>query len=335
MLTRRSFLQSSSAAAVAAASSGASILRAAQPDTMRDSPVLPIIDCHQHLWDLKKFDLPWLDGVKRLDRSFVTKDYLKAIEGQNVVQAVYMEVDVAPEQHVAEAKHILQLCRDKTAPTSAAVISGRPAAENFEKYIRQFTKEREIKGIRQVLHVPETKAGYCLSSEFMRGIQLLGELGLSFDLCMRPTELNDAFKLAQECPRTRFILDHCGNGDPRAFGAGGEQDSAKPIHQAKAWQTSISRLAECDNVICKISGIVVRAPQDNWTADQLAPVVNHCLDAFGADRVVFGSDWPVCTLNSTYAAWVKALQQIVSSRPASDQRRLFHDNAVKLYGLDT
>ena len=86
------------------------------------------------------------------------------------------------------------------------------------------------------------------------------------------------------------------------------------------------------NVVCKVSGIVVQA-RERWTADDLAPVINHTLTAFGPDRVMFAGDWPVCTLRSTYRHWVEALRSIVRNRPAEEQRKLFHDNAVRVYGI--
>ena len=93
----------------------------------------------------------------------------------------------------------------------------------------------------------------------------------------------------------------------------------------------MTELAKQPHVTCKISGVVAKAPQPQWTADDLAPVVNHCLDAFGPDRVVFGGDWPVCRLGGELAAWVAALRQIVQSRPEVQQRQLLHDNAQRLY----
>jgi L-fuconolactonase len=167
---------------------------------------------------------------------------------------------------------------------------------------------------------------------FLRGVRLLGENHLSFDICIRPTELGDALRLTELCPDTRFILDHCGNADPKAFrrnNDGGE----RPMHEAAAWRRDIEALARRQNLICKISGIVARAPR-GWTADDLAPIVNHCLDSFGPDRVVFGGDWPVCLLGATFRQWVEALRQIVARRPADEQRKLWSENARRLYRLD-
>jgi predicted TIM-barrel fold metal-dependent hydrolase len=279
----------------------------------------PIIDPHQHLWDLSRFRLPWLERGSALDRSFVTRDYLMATQGLNVVKAVYMEVDVEPSQQVAEADYVLDICRQGNTPMAAAVISGRPASDEFGAYLDRFRGNRYLKGVRQVLHVPSTPAGYCTAANFVRGIRLLGERGLSYDLCMRPTDLDDAVRLVDACPDTRFILDHCGNG---------------PVYadDRTQWRRDIDRLAAKRNVVCKISGIVVQA-RERWTPEDLAPVINHCLNAFGPDRVMFAGDWPVCTLKATYRQWVEALRTIVRERPAAEQRKLFHDNAARFYGL--
>lgn len=289
-----------------------------------------IIDTHQHLWDLEKFKLPWLAGAPEvLRQSYRTQEYLAATRGLNV-QAIYMEVDVNPAQHDAEAEHIVRLCRSDEHPTTAAVVGGRPAAADFAEYVRRLKESPEIKGVRQVLHVPETPPGFCLQDEFVRGVQLLGPHGLTFDLCLRPAELQDGAALAERCPETRFIVDHCGNADPKAFRrAAGDE---KPWHDADAWRRDMDALARRTNVVCKISGIVARAPR-GWTADDLAPIVNHCLDAFGPERVVFGSDWPVCLLGASLQAWVEALEQIVANRPQSEQDRLWRDNARRIYGL--
>lgn len=291
-------------------------------------PQMLIIDTHQHLWDLSWQKLPWLEGSPQvLRRSYVMSDYLKAIEGCTV-QAIYMEVDVAEEQLKAEAEHLVGLIRSGTTPTKAAVIGARPADDNFAEYLAGFAKVPEIKGVRQVLHVPSTPAGYCLSRGFIRGVQQLAKVNWSFDLCMRPGELQDAVRLVKECPDTRFILDHCGNADPTAF----RKSTERPSHDPLAWRRAIEALAKQPNVICKVSGIVARAPK-GWTADDLAPIVEHCWDCFGPDRVVFGGDWPVCLLGSTLREWIAALHQIARSRPEEHQRKLWYENARRFYGL--
>jgi L-fuconolactonase len=318
-LSRRRFLTRSAA--------GLTALAAARLAAVAEGEgTLPIIDTHQHLWDLKKFRLPWLKQVPKLNRSFLMEDYVKATGelgvyvAARVVKAVYMEVDVAPEQQQAEADYVLDLCRRGNTPTVAAVVSGRPASDDFARYVTPFKGSPFIKGIRQVLHDPDTPPGYCLDPKFVRGIRLLGELGLSFDLCMRAAELPDAARLLDACPDTRFILDHCGNADVRA------KDRSR-------WQKDIAEVAKRKNVVCKVSGIVVSAAPGPWGPDDLAPIVHHTLNVFGPERVLFGGDWPVCTLAASLRQWVEALRAIVRTRPEAEQRRLFHDNAVRVYRL--
>src|SRR6266511_201975 len=208
-MNRRQFL-ATTAGAVAATRLAAADEPKGQPD------VLPIIDTHQHLWDLKQFRLPWIKPDAPLARSFLMDDYLAATAGLNVVKTVYMEVDVDPEQQRAEADYVIDLCKRADNPMVAAVISGRPASGAFPRSITPFKDSAYVKGVRQVLHGPDTPAGYCLSAEFIRGVRLLGELGLSFDVCVRPGAVGDAVKLVDACPDTRFILDHCGNGEVKA-----------------------------------------------------------------------------------------------------------------------
>jgi L-fuconolactonase len=281
---------------------------------------MSIIDTHQHLWDLTQFQLPWIKKGDPLDRNFVMADYLKATAGLNVAKTVYMEVDLDSAQQQAEAEFVIDVCKRADTPMAAGVVSGRPASEGFAKYITAFKDSPYIKGVRQVLHVPATPAGYCLDPKFIKGVQLLGELGKSFDLCMRPNELGDAVKLVDACPDTRFILDHCGNGDVQA------KDRTQ-------WERDMAELANRKRVVCKVSGIVVRATPGKWTADDLAPIVKHTLEVFGPDRVMFGGDWPVCTLAATFRQWLEALQTIMKDRSEEEQKKLFHDNAARVYGL--
>lgn len=319
-MNRRHFLQTTAGAALTSCST------LSEPDSL-------IIDTHQHLWDLSVISPPWIKGAPEVLRhDFVTTDYVKANAGLNV-KAIYMEVDVAPKDHVKEADDIVAQCRAGNTPTIAATIGGRPASDDFETYVKRYAGNGIVKGLRQVLHGDSTPPGYCLSPEFVRGVRTLGKHGLNFELTMRPTELKDAAKLIQQCPDTRFVLDHCGNGDPKAFnpklGPG-----LKRSCTADEWKRGIDSVAGSRaDVMCKISGIVAFVPPGKWHAEDLAPVVNHCLDVFGPDRVFFGGDWPVCLLGSPVRGWVDALKQIVSSRPAGEQRKLWSGNAIKFYGL--
>jgi predicted TIM-barrel fold metal-dependent hydrolase len=321
---RRTFLKAAAAAGLSAA------IATASPEAHAADDALPIVDCHQHLWDLTQFRLPWIEKGSLLDRNYVTEDYLQAAKGLNIAQAVYMEVDVAPDQKKAEADYLVELCRGGKTPTRAAVVGGELTSDKFADYITPYRGNPFIKGVRQVIHSPSLKAGTCLSPTFVSNVQLLGKLGLSFDLCPRPAELSDGVKLVDKCPETRFIVDHCGNADVKAWLGEKRRGGQAPGHEVDAWKKDIAALADRKNVIGKISGIIARVPKE-WSADDLAPIVNHCLDSFGPDRVIFGSDWPVCLLGASYRQWVTTLKEIISSRPADEQKKLLSENAIKFY----
>jgi predicted TIM-barrel fold metal-dependent hydrolase len=319
-VNRRSFLGYSSAAVAAGAIDGR--LGAADPK----AALMTIIDTHQHLWDLTTFRLPWVKPGTPLGRSFLLSDYQAAAAGLGIVKTIYMEVDVEPSQQQAEADFVRATCSQPGSGMVAGVVSGRPAADGFAAYVEQFRGGAVVKGIRQVLHGSGTPAGYCLDPKFIRGVRLLGDLGLRFDLCMRSAELPDAGKLIDASPDTAFILDHCGNARVHDANGGKAPDRA-------AWQRDLAALAGRKNLVCKVSGLVNTATKGAWGPDDLAPIINHVLDSFGPDRVIFASDWPVCTTVASLAEWVTALTAVVRDRPAADQRKLFHDNAVRVYGL--
>ena len=336
-ITRRRFLHQTATAAVAAAAvDWLSPAPAAEKEGPRSAdPLLPIVDTHQHLWDLGKLRPPWLKSGGHLNRNHLMSDYLEAARGLNVVKTVYMEVAVADDDLLKEAEYVIDLCRRKDNPMVAAVIGGRPAADGFKEYITRFKNSPYVKGIRHIL--PGKQQELWGESRFVKSIRLLGELGMRFDLCMPPQRLPDAAKLVDACPATRFVLDHCGNADPQAFGRLAGKKSGQrprpPQHVADQWRRDIAALARRKQVVCKISGIVARADKDHWTPDDLAPIINHCLEVFGPDRVIFASDWPVCTRVASLRQWVEALKQVIAARPETERRKLLHDNAVKFYGL--
>jgi predicted TIM-barrel fold metal-dependent hydrolase len=278
---------------------------------------IPIIDTHQHLWDLQRFRLPWNEPGSPLHRNFLMPDYLEATAGLQIVKAVYVEVMVEWRQQVQEAEYVLDLCRRGNTPVAGAVIAGDPASPGFRDYIGRFRGSPYLKGVRHSVRRALSKP---LDPALARGMRLLGELGMSFDLLLGPAQLPAAAKLVDACPDTRFVLDHCGNVDVQA-------------PDRSPWERDIAELARRPHVVCKVSGIVSSARPGQWGPADLEPIVKHVLKVFGPDRVVFGSDWPVCTLRATLRQWVEALKWIVRDATPVDQRKLFHDNATRIYGL--
>ena len=280
-----------------------------------------IIDTHQHLWDRNRFDLPWLkEATEPLSKSHTPETYAQDTVGLGISATIYMEVDVRLDQREAEAQYVYSLCDDPQNPMVGAVVGGDPAAREFKAYLDKISSPH-LKGVRQVLHggLPQ---GYCLKPEFVAGAQELGKRGLCFDLCLRSGELADGASLAKKCPETRFVLDHCGNapitGTPAQLGA---------------WKRGLEQVAACPNTIVKISGIIAGTKPGVPAIEQLAPCINQTLDTFGPERVIFASDWPVCTLRASLKEWITTLKALVATRSETDQRKLFYENATRFYEL--
>jgi len=319
-MSRRRFL--GKASQVAAAATVASRVR----PVCGEEAVVTIIDTHQHLWDLSRISLTWLRPP--LDRSFTPADYAEASRGLHIVQAIYMEVAVPREQRLREAQYVLELCKDPNSITSAAVLAGSPMDEDFESHVLQFKDNPYVKGFRGGL-----SAGRMLDERTIKNLRWLGTLGMRFDLNVPPSSLAEAACLVEQCPDTRFILDHCGNADPVAFFPAGHVAPRAAQHSPDSWKRDMEALAAKTNVVCKISGLVDNVPDYPLTAGDLAPIVRHCLDAFGPDRVIFASDWPVCLRGMSLRGWVELLRAVTAGHAETDRRKLFHDNAVELYGL--
>jgi predicted TIM-barrel fold metal-dependent hydrolase len=152
-------------------------------------------------------------------------------------------------------------------------------------------------------------------------VRLLEKHELTFDLCVLARQLPLATELAAKCPNVQFVLDHCGVPDI----ASGEIDS---------WCRHIHEIAKLPNVACKISGVLAYCAPGQATIEAVRPYVEHYLIQFGWDRVVWGSDWPVCTISSDLRTWVDVTRQIIAEADESNQRKLLHGNAIRIYRLD-
>ena len=225
--------------------------------------MIPIIDTHQHLWDLDRLSLSWIKGLELMNRSYLMSDYLKAAEGTGIEKTVYMEVNVDPECIALEVEQMTEYCRSPGTPMQALVISLDPMAKNFKDDLKRQAANPHVRGVRSVLHIPQTGPGYCLQEDFILGVRELGHSGLIFDICIRPANLPDAVKLVESSPETIFVIDHCGNADPHIVNGDtdpGSEPTENPFwHTALGWKDQMSALAGSQNTICKISGIVARA----------------------------------------------------------------------------
>ena len=279
---------------------------------------MQIVDTHQHLWDPALFRYSWLDSLPSLNRSFRMPDYLAAAKGLSIVKSVHLEADVDEPYMLDETRHLLALADQPDNPLEGIVACARPEREDFKSYLDKIAGHPKLKGIRRVLHTQPDEVGQ--GATFLNNVASLSDYGLSFDICVLARQIPIAIKLVSKCPEVVFILDHCG------------------VPQVKEkildpWRSHIAEIAKFPNVSCKISGLVAYADPQRWTAEDLRPFVEHAITSFGWNRVLFGSDWPVCTLSASYRQWVDALLAITREAGEANQRKLFYDNAVRVYRL--
>jgi len=279
---------------------------------------MKIVDTHQHLWDKELFHYPWLESLPKLDRSFRLSDYRDATSDLDIEKTLFVECDVDESQMMDEALHILGLADDSGNRIAGIVASGRPEHDGFTAHLDALAAHPKVKGLRRILHTSPNEVG--LGERFIENVSRLKEYGLSFDICVLARQLTVAINLVSKCPDVAFILDHCGVPDVKG----------QSLHP---WRDRILELSKFPNVTCKISGLVAYADPANWRAEDLRPFVEHVIESFGWDRVMFGSDWPVCNLTASYKKWVETLLDLTHSAGEANQKKLFSENAIRIYRL--
>lgn len=278
--------------------------------------MIPITDTHQHLIDPALGAYSWTAGIPQLaGRVFDYDEYLRAIDGTGITRTIFMET--TPDAWRDEASHVDALSRRPGSLIAGLIANGHPEDEGFEEYLDSLPSDRLV-GLRRICHVEPDD--FSRRPLFRKNLSALARRGLTFDLCFLARQLPLAADLARAFPDTRFVLDHCGVPDI----SGGDIDS---------WRTAISEIAKLPNLSCKISGVLAYCEPGRATREAVRPFVEHCIESFGWDRVVWGSDWPVCTQTSTLREWVTITRDIVACASEAEQRRLFHENASRIYSL--
>lgn len=272
---------------------------------------IPILDTHLHLVYPEELSYPWLAGVPEIDRRWPVEAYFAEAKDLGIRRALHMEVAVAEADMRAETEFMLAI-----DPRVVGVVAAcRPERGDFPAHLDWLTARPGVRGLRRILHtVPDALSQTAMFDDHLRRV---GAAGLTFDLCLRPDQLGIGMAHARAATQTQFVLDHCGAQDatPEAF---------------EAWRRAMTGLADLPNVAVKISGIVAYQ-QPDWTLEDIRPWIEHAISSFGWDRVVWGSDHPVCTKRATLTRWVEAARQIVAGASEDEQARLFHRNAERIY----
>jgi L-fuconolactonase len=277
-----------------------------------------IVDAHHHFWDPAAADYPWLtDELATIRRAFGPVDlepHLRAV-GVNATVLVQTRSSVEETVEFLAVAQVTPFVRgvvgwvDLTDPAVGDTIERLPAGAGGNR----------LAGIRHQAH-DEPDPDWLIRDDVVRGIKAVGRAGLVYDLLVRPRELPVALALARRLPDVRFVIDHIAK-PPISSG------------ELEPWAGLIAPFRELEHVACKVSGMVTEADWSSWTPFDLQPYVDHVLDVFGPDRLLFGSDWPVCLLASTYEGVYGAARATLDGLTDDEQAKVFGGTAVRVYRL--
>lgn len=276
---------------------------------------MPHIDSHHHFWHYTRPDYGWInDNMKALRRDFLPEDLQREIQKVGIDGVV----SVQARQSVAETEWLLGFARQH--PFIRGVVGWVPLVDaGVGGILEKFAANKKLKGIRHVVQ-DEPDDAYLLREDFNRGIDTLKASGLVYDILIFERHLPNAIKFVDRHPNQVFVLDHIAK--PRI------KDGA-----LEPWKTNIREIAKRHNVYCKLSGMVTEADWKGWTPATLHPYIATVLEVFGPKRLMFGSDWPVSLLASSYERWYKTVQSEISSLSNTEQELILGGTAIEAYKL--
>jgi predicted TIM-barrel fold metal-dependent hydrolase len=277
-----------------------------------------LFDTHLHIVDRKRLDYPWLSDAGALNRDNLYEDYARDALRCGISNVFHMEVDVAPGCIDDETAYIKEISRRPGSLVRGAIAACRPEEDGFAAHLERSLADPFVKGFRRVLHVaPDDTAEQPL---FRENIKRLSGTRMTFDLCVLPHQFERIMTLVDLNPDVRFILDHCANPPIK--------DGMKDV-----WRKGITDFARRPNVTAKITGVIAYGDLDGWTVESLRPYVEHTIGSFGWDRVVWGSDWPVCTLGGGLTPWVAATHALTAGCSAEERDKLYQANAKRIWSI--
>ena len=273
------------------------------------------IDAHQHFWKFEPVRDSWITDEMNIIRKDFLPDELQTLlerngfDGSVVVQCSHTEQE--------NAFHLDNAAQYDFIKGIVGWVDLQ--AENIEEKLSAYSSFKEMKGFRHVLQAEADRA-FMLRRSFMNGIATLEKFGFTYDILIFPDQLEYIPRFVAAFPNQKFVVDHI----------------AKPAIKNKEtehWEKNIRIIARHENVYCKISGMVTEADWKNWKQEDFVPYLDTVVDAFGINRIMFGSDWPVCLVASSYEKVVGIVQQYFSKFSQAEQELFFGKNAIQFYDL--
>ena len=272
------------------------------------------IDSHQHFWEINKFNYSWMDQKSPLRKDFVPNDLEKLIKENQIDKTIIVQAVPSTE----ETYWLLEMAENYDF--IAGVVGWVDLTDpKIEKTLNILQENQFFKGVRHLWETDEDPE-WIINSGAIRGLKVIAERNLTFDFLARPNNLIYIPKIMNLVPNLRAVLDHIGK----------PEIAEKKI---QPWLNDIRKISSIDNVFCKLSGMITEANQKNWRVEDLKPYVHHVLSLFGADRIMFGSDWPVCTLAGQYKDVKNSFDEILKDLDLKSKNKIFGENASKFYKI--
>jgi L-fuconolactonase len=274
-----------------------------------------IIDSHQHFWNYNREEFDWINNdMTSIRRSFLPKDLKATLSGTGVEWVV----SVQTRQSLEETDWLLQLASENEF--IKGVVGWVPLSDkNISEILSRFKNNNLLKGVRHVIQ-GEPDPQFILKKNFNTGISQLKNYGLVYDILIFGRQLPNTIRFVDQHPDQPFVLDHIAKPEIR-------------LNEIKVWGKDIKELARRENVSCKLSGMVTEANFTTWSEDQLKPYFDVVLEAFGPGRLLFGSDWPVCLVATSYKSWLKLVKKWISKLSNLEQEQILGRNARLIYNL--
>src|ERR1035438_3624225 len=273
------------------------------------------IDSHQHFWIYDSVRDAWIDDSMRvLKRDFLPADLATQLDANPIDASIAVQAD----QSERETQFLLDLAK-RTKRIAGVVGWIDLVSPQVDRRLQFFSQFQKLCGFRHVAQ-SEPDDHFLLRADFVRGIACLHEFDFTYDILVYPRQLPAALELVSKFPRQRFVVDHL----------------AKPEIRAKniaTWADQMGSMARNPNVYCKLSGLVTEADWHHWTPADFEPYLDVVFQAFGADRLMFGSDWPVCLLAASYQQVKEIIEDYVNRKAPSEKANIFGANAIRFYDL--
>ena len=280
--------------------------------------MIKLLDTHQHLVYRDVANYSWAKDIPPLATdNFTVENYLKLTEGLGIGGTLFMETGVDDPDYQNEAKYVQKLSDNPNNGIKGLIVSIRPEDDSFDAWFNE-TLQMNVSGYRRILHVMPDETSQ--TQTFRDNVKKIGKAGKPFDICYLPTQLSIAYDFAKDCQEVNLVLNHCGVPSIAA----GEIDQ---------WGKDIKKLAELPNVYCKLSGLMAYCAPGTSSQETIQPYVDHVLETFGPNRMVWGSDWPVVNLGKGIQEWIKVTNSILAKLSSDEASKIASFNAERIYKI--